>query len=725
MPAHVSDTIDWGPKKYGAIYLEASKCRDAGRTKFAEKLTQEALTQFEEAVEYIESAGKREELKGLKSLADWEALALSCYLNVSLCSLKLEQWPCAITSATKALDYDPKNAKALYRRAQATFRGGKGRPADLPAAKADLTAAARREPQNKAVRKELKAVVEMLAKTKGQREKAKKKAREAMESALKDTYGDKRDGQHEMDMHMYTASSLHSEGEFKDAVKSYTAALKEHKLMAQQNGVATHLGDSSRASFWAQVLAGAANGAAQRVGEEEDLTRVKVLTDLVSSLASIRSGIGGTLQRLDMQRDAKAAQDEAEGEVTDDTLAEAAAVAAKLAAVGIVEDDAGPDPTTDAAWQHTESIVLTQLLHEYRMKVKRKHGSGRSAEVSGGEGSADGDVDVDHLCAMASAHGNLGMLLMGRSTKAKNNENKNRLKALNHTKSGLDTLPAAASASEQCASEQVQCASEQFASEQVSMLQCASEQESMLRQAMGHFEDQLKAGEQLEAGAKGQAELEKAADQACIIQGRAHASIGSCMVLMATEAMAEDTTAEDTTAEDTKEAALPATSAEGDDGGAVAGEAEVGAVELVQAGVPSNVPSNVPSIDDALGEHRKGLNCCCRLLMDEGMDEGMQSPGEGGGEGGGEQGVEGAGEEGGVLRVEEVTPPQVKRAALVMAVLRGRMGSACRLLGRYIHAAAHHTTQLRLAEVCGHDAAADAARLGVGWSVWLAHIMSR
>jgi tetratricopeptide (TPR) repeat protein len=699
--AHVSDApIDWGPKQYGLIYQEASKCRDQGRSKFAEKKVQEALTQFEEAIEYIESAGDRGALKNLNKVEDWEALALSCYLNVSLCSLKLEHWLRAITSASKALDYDPKNAKALYRRAQARFRGGKGNIAELPEAKTDLTAAAHSEPQNKAVRKELKAVVEMLAKTKEQRDQAKKKARAAMQSALKDTYEDKRDGQHEMDMHIYTANAHHHDAEFKESVKSYTAALKQHKLMAQQKGVATHLGDPSTAAFWSQVLDGAADGAAKRAAareaagekgadEDEDPARVQDLTDLVSALASIRSGIGGSLQRLDMLADgAEEKEEEQAKQAKQAKEAKQAEVAARLAKVGLEFDEPAYDPTTDAAWQHTESILLTQMLHEYK------------EQVAGG-----GALDVEHLCAMGSAHGNLGMLLMGRATKAKRKHANQMLALLNGTGESANGTSESAGASESAAGRAAAAA------------RFTSSQQMLLRQARGHFEDQLQAGVQLHVGAEKQGqELERAADQALIMQARAHASVGSCMVAMV---MAAENSAG---AEEGEEG--------GEEGGEEEGEeeGEEGGEEVVRA-VGGELPTVVeaaasaPSIDDALAQHRQGLYCCSRLLVDQGMPASSMAVAEAAASSG-QEGEEQKQEAGKVLRVEETVPPQVKRAAMVMAVVHGRMGGACRLLSRHVRAMVHHTTQLRLADMCNHGPAADAARLGIGWSYWRAMVSS-
>ena len=77
-------------------------------------------------------------------------LELACWLNASLCHVKLEQWASAMDAASEALHLDGKSVKALFRRGMARSRLG-----DADAAFADLRDALRLAPQDDAIRREL------------------------------------------------------------------------------------------------------------------------------------------------------------------------------------------------------------------------------------------------------------------------------------------------------------------------------------------------------------------------------------------------------------------------------------------------------------------------------------------------------------------------------------------------------------------------------------------
>lgn len=47
-----------------------------------------------------------------------QPIALSCVLNIGACKLKMSNWQGAIDSCLEALEMDPSNTKALYRKAQ-------------------------------------------------------------------------------------------------------------------------------------------------------------------------------------------------------------------------------------------------------------------------------------------------------------------------------------------------------------------------------------------------------------------------------------------------------------------------------------------------------------------------------------------------------------------------------------------------------------------------------
>ncbi|TMW56245.1 hypothetical protein Poli38472_008893 [Pythium oligandrum] len=75
-------------------------------------------------------------------------LKLSLYLNLAQCYLKMEQWTKAIANCRDALDIDPTNAKALYRRAMAYEKEKK-----IEEAAKDVEAALKIAPEDKAIRK--------------------------------------------------------------------------------------------------------------------------------------------------------------------------------------------------------------------------------------------------------------------------------------------------------------------------------------------------------------------------------------------------------------------------------------------------------------------------------------------------------------------------------------------------------------------------------------------
>ena len=88
-----------------------------------------------------------------RKLASGKAVQLSSLLNLAACHLKLQQHSSAVLACTEALAIDGANVKGLFRRGQARHALGKDEEA-----KSDLLEAARRDPQNREVRKELEAV---------------------------------------------------------------------------------------------------------------------------------------------------------------------------------------------------------------------------------------------------------------------------------------------------------------------------------------------------------------------------------------------------------------------------------------------------------------------------------------------------------------------------------------------------------------------------------------
>ena len=99
-------------------------------------------------------------------LSESKAITLSCFLNIAACHLKLGDGAMAEKASNDALKLDMANVKALYRRAQA-----KRLNLDFEGAKADLLTAAKADPQNREVRKELDELKEAM-KEQARRDKA-------------------------------------------------------------------------------------------------------------------------------------------------------------------------------------------------------------------------------------------------------------------------------------------------------------------------------------------------------------------------------------------------------------------------------------------------------------------------------------------------------------------------------------------------------------------------
>lgn len=85
------------------------------------------------------------------------ALRVALLSNAALAELKRERWAGAVDAAARALELDPENHKARFRRGTALARLGRHTEAA-----ADLNKARRALPQDKAIRRELKQVQEAL-----------------------------------------------------------------------------------------------------------------------------------------------------------------------------------------------------------------------------------------------------------------------------------------------------------------------------------------------------------------------------------------------------------------------------------------------------------------------------------------------------------------------------------------------------------------------------------
>uniref|UniRef100_A0A2K5QJY2 Peptidyl-prolyl cis-trans isomerase D n=1 Tax=Cebus imitator TaxID=2715852 RepID=A0A2K5QJY2_CEBIM len=109
-----------------------------------------AIKKYAKVLRYVDSS------KAVIETADrakLQPIALSCVLNIGACKLKMSNWQEAIDSL-EALEIDPSNTKALYRRAQG-WQGLKEYDQTL----ADLKKAQEMAPEDKAIQGELLKVL--------------------------------------------------------------------------------------------------------------------------------------------------------------------------------------------------------------------------------------------------------------------------------------------------------------------------------------------------------------------------------------------------------------------------------------------------------------------------------------------------------------------------------------------------------------------------------------
>ncbi|XP_053111189.1 peptidyl-prolyl cis-trans isomerase D [Hemicordylus capensis] len=150
-------------KQIDKIVSVAEDVRNIGNTYFKSQNWAMAISKYSKSLRYIEAS------KAVAEQADSEKLnaaALTCYINIAACKLKLSEWQDAIENCTAALSIDPANTKALYRRAQA-WKGRRHHDQAL----ADLQKAQSIAPQDKAIQMEIQKVKQKI-KTEKEKEKA-------------------------------------------------------------------------------------------------------------------------------------------------------------------------------------------------------------------------------------------------------------------------------------------------------------------------------------------------------------------------------------------------------------------------------------------------------------------------------------------------------------------------------------------------------------------------
>ncbi|XP_029472498.1 peptidyl-prolyl cis-trans isomerase D [Rhinatrema bivittatum] len=141
----------------------AEDVKNIGNSFFKSQNWEMATKKYNKALRYVESS---KDVTGDDNISKLNPIALSCNLNIAACKLKQSDWRAAIESCEEALELDPSNTKALYRRAQG-WQGLK----DYDQALEDLKKAHEIAPEDKAISTEI-----LRVKHKMKEQKAKEKA---------------------------------------------------------------------------------------------------------------------------------------------------------------------------------------------------------------------------------------------------------------------------------------------------------------------------------------------------------------------------------------------------------------------------------------------------------------------------------------------------------------------------------------------------------------------
>ncbi|KAM9381848.1 peptidyl-prolyl cis-trans isomerase D [Phaethornis superciliosus] len=149
-------------KDVNKIVAIAEDIKNIGNTFFKSQNWAVAAKKYSKSLRYVEAS---EEVAEEADKPKLKGVALTCVLNIGACKLKLLDWQGAIESCSEALEIDPTNTKALYRRAQG-WQGVK----DLDQALADLKKAHEIAPEDKAIQTE---TLKIKQKIKAQKEKEK------------------------------------------------------------------------------------------------------------------------------------------------------------------------------------------------------------------------------------------------------------------------------------------------------------------------------------------------------------------------------------------------------------------------------------------------------------------------------------------------------------------------------------------------------------------------
>lgn len=147
----------------------SQQLRNDGNASFQDEAFDEAADLYQQAfglLTYVESTdpewrknGIRDEFLRVERPPPGHeasnAALVSCLLNIAAVSLQLGEHRTSIDACSDALNLDPSNAKAMYRRALARFEAPWAGAVDFKTAVADAKAAVDQEPSNRQVRNTL------------------------------------------------------------------------------------------------------------------------------------------------------------------------------------------------------------------------------------------------------------------------------------------------------------------------------------------------------------------------------------------------------------------------------------------------------------------------------------------------------------------------------------------------------------------------------------------
>lgn len=149
------------------ILLKATSLKELGNAHFSKKELDDAARCYRRGTSNLKKLNKNNQ-----GDVQVKALLVSMQTNLSMVFYKQDKYRMSCDVAAKALEVDPDNVKALYRRAVAYRKTG-----DYDGALADLRQAAKLDPKNAAVRKDLVA-------TKKELEASKKNQRKSLQKAF-------------------------------------------------------------------------------------------------------------------------------------------------------------------------------------------------------------------------------------------------------------------------------------------------------------------------------------------------------------------------------------------------------------------------------------------------------------------------------------------------------------------------------------------------------------